>query len=113
MNSQHVLLAGGGRRRPLGVRVEPQAVCEAGAAGGGQRAGTTGEQLKKSPAPFSSLTSNAPLPSRAAPQGGVGGLVRAEGQRSIRGQGLLARVDGSQRLVARRLRRSGEDGQEL
>lgn len=65
-------------------------MAEAGAAGGGQRAGATGQQLEEgSTSSFSSS-----LTSRAAPLWGVGGVVRAGGRRSVGGQGLLARVDG-------------------
>ena len=65
-------------------------MAEAGAAGGRQRARTSCQQLEES----SSSSSSSPLTSRAAPLGGVGGVVGTGGQRSIGGQGLLAQVYG-------------------
>lgn len=68
-------------------------MAEAGAAGGGQRAGAACQQLEEGST--SSFSSPSPsLDPRAAPLRGVRGVVRAGGQRSVRGQGLLARVDG-------------------
>ena len=64
-------------------------MAEAGAAGGRQRARTSCQQLEES-----SSSSSSPLTSRAAPLGGVGGVVGTGGQRSIGGQGLLAQVYG-------------------